>query len=1210
MCDAMRSNNVHLAGSGDSTLPSGLSRSFLELLCLNISGGLLGGYIQDGFPLYCVNDYMIEHLGYKDYSAFAADIGGLVFNGIHPEDRDTVGQQVGELLRAGQTYEVQYRMRRADGSYIWVNDVGRSVTDEQGRAVCLSTIRDITGAVQDKSVLLQREQAYDRLFESVVCGIVQYELIPDSGRVLFHKANPEAMRIFGYTPEQFAAKTDWDLPSLIYPEDRARILASAGSLHDIGDKDSFEYRLLQRDGSPCWIIGTAELIRGTDGTPLVQSVFMDINRRKKAELENLELLQRNRMSDELLRLALENTDVCVVYYYPQQRRMVVPARTSARYGWKPVYENTPGSLSDCVYPEDRDYVLTQFEEFDRKATASREFRTADGRAWVRVTLSAVERDADGNVIAAVGLVEDRTKQRQAESAHSALSQLNQEVLRSLDRLFFGVYRIDLRAGVIRAVRAPAEAEANGVTGEDSPYDVARLSTLYHPDDRAAFCHELSLETLRNLQAAGERSVEREYRRRIGSEYHWVSRMVYLNHADFGTESAIVVLTDISDRRRQEDVLHALGREYFAIYYVDLQEDTFQIMRSDPAVAGGLGIGRRNCYSSVIRQYVQSFVHPEDQAGMSAFCSVSSLRALTPAHPEFSRTFRKLVDGRYEWMQIRFILSSDGKNAPPLVTLAIRDVDEDIREQLETKQLLADALRRAENANSAKSDFLSKMSHDIRTPMNAIIGMTALAAANLGSTERVHDCLDKIALSSKHLLALINEVLDMSKIESGKLDLNIAKTSLPDLVESTLALVRPEVEGKSQRLRVNLERVEHEQVLCDTLRLQQVLVNILSNACKYTPEGGTIRLVIAEQPATLAGRAIFQLICRDNGVGMSEDFQKHLFEPFSRADDSRISHIGGTGLGMAIAYNLVRMMGGTIECRSALGAGTVFTVTLDLELAGGAHSQVGALADLPILVADDDAPSLRSTVAILNSIGMQGEGVLSGREALQKTIDAHHARRDYFAVILDWKMPDMDGLATARAIRAAIGPDMPIIILSAYDWSVIADDAREAGVDAFISKPLFRSRLTYLLGNLAHAPVAADAPPAADRQPVSLAGKRLLLVEDNALNQEIAQEFLCLAGAAVVTADNGQQALDRFAASPSGEFDAILMDIRMPVMDGYTATRAIRALSHPDAQTVPIIAMTADAFAEDVQRAKDAGMNAHIAKPIDMDKLLRLLRLWT
>ncbi|WNX84489.1 PAS domain-containing protein [Agathobaculum sp. NTUH-O15-33] len=1077
MRDAARENILHLAESDGGELPSGLSRSFLELLCMNISGGLLGGYLRDGFPLYCVNDYMIEHLGYADYSAFVADIDGQVMNGMHPDDRAQIGRQVNERMRAGQTYEVRYRMRRADGDYIWVNDIGRRVVDDAGREICISTIRDITKEVESKRELERREQRYDRLFESVVCGIVQYELTADEGRVIFHSANPEAIRIFGYTPAQFAAKEDWRLPALIHPDDRAQILKSAASLQKPGDKDSFEYRLLRRDGTACWIIGTAERIDGPDGVPMIQSVFMDIDRRKKAELQNFDLLRRSRMSDELLRLALQDTDIYAVHYYPGERRLIVPARTRERYGWQAAYENIPESLAGFVHSDDRAAMGELFSHLAAgRHTASCEFRTADGRFWVRLTLSAVEAEENGRVTSAVGLIEDRTGQRRAESAHSALSRLNQEVMRSLDRLFFGVYRIDLRAGSIRAVRAPAEQDANGLTEQDSPYDPIRLSTLYHPDDRAAFCRELSLDTLRRQQAEGVRSVEGEYRRKINGEYRWVSRVVYLNNTDFGSESAIIVLTDVSDRRRQQNVLHALSREYFALYYIDLEEDMFQTIRTSPTTDALLDVSHHTRYSETIRQYILKLVHPDDRAAVSAFCALSSLHELTAEQPERRHTFRKLVGENYEWMQMRFILSSDSGGAPPSVTLAVRNIDEDIRQQLETKQLLEDALRRAENANMAKSDFLSKMSHDIRTPMNAIIGMTALAAAGTGDEARVRDCLDKIALSSKHLLGLINEVLDMSKIESGKLDLNLARTSLPELIEGSLLLVQPNIEQKHLHLTVDLKHIKHKQAKCDALRLQQILVNILSNACKYTPDGGSIHFCAAELPASRPGHGQYRLLCRDTGIGMSEDFQKHLFEPFARADDTRTSRQNGTGLGMAIAYNLVRMMGGTITCESKLGAGTAFTVTLTLELADGA--------------------------------------------------------------------------------------------------------------------------------------VEPAAVPVAEGKRRSLAGKRLLLVEDNALNQEIAQEFLRMAGAEVISVDDGQQAVDRFAASAPHAFDAILMDIRMPIMDGYAATRAIRALSRPDAAIIPIIAMTADAFAEDVQRAKDAGMNAHIAKPVDVDQLLRLLSLWT
>ena len=538
-----------------------------------------------------------------------------------------------------------------------------------------------------------------------------------------------------------------------------------------------------------------------------------------------------------------------------------------------------------------------------------------------------------------------------------------------------------------------------------------------------------------------------------------------------------------------------------------------------------------------------------------------------------------------------------------------DVSQEKKAEIESHKALKDAYRAAENASRAKTEFLSNMSHDIRTPMNAIIGLTAIAGANIESQDRVVECLGKITKSSRHLLGLINEVLDMARIESGRMSLAEEDFSLPELVDNLLTITKPAIDEHHHQLEAHVEHIEHEAVCGDSLRIQQVFVNLMSNAVKYTPDGGNIILTIKEKPNGFSELGCYEFSIEDNGIGMTPEFQKIMFEPFSRADDHRTTKVQGTGLGMAIARNIVNLMNGDIQVESAPNKGTKITVTVYLKLQKNEKEQEKELLDLPVLVVDDDKTCCESTVATLQEIGIAGEWVLTGKEAVERCYARHETNSDYFAVILDWKMPEMDGIATARKIRERVGEDVTIIILTSFDFSEIEEEARAAGVNAFMAKPLFRSRLTATLRQFTSGKKEENARNyLEDFAKENYAGKRILLVEDNELNREIAAEIIGMTGVTIDSAENGKIAVEKVMEAPEKWYDLIFMDIQMPIMNGYEATAAIRALAGSRGK-VPIIAMTANAFAEDVQLAKNTGMNEHIAKPLDLNKLNDVLKQW-
>lgn len=517
--------------------------------------------------------------------------------------------------------------------------------------------------------------------------------------------------------------------------------------------------------------------------------------------------------------------------------------------------------------------------------------------------------------------------------------------------------------------------------------------------------------------------------------------------------------------------------------------------------------------------------------------------------------------------------------------------------------LEQSRRDAAEASMAKSEFLANMSHDIRTPMNAIVGMTAIATAHIDDEEQVKGCLRKITLSSKQLLGLINDILDMSKIESGKMTLTDENTSLKDLFDGIVSIMQPQINTKSQHFDVHVENVSTEHVWCDGVRLNQVLLNLLSNATKYTPEGGTIRLTLSEGSSPRGDEyARIYVSVKDNGIGMSPEFLEKIYESYARADSARTQKIEGTGLGMTITKYIVDAMEGTIEIHSEVNKGSEFKLTFDFKKAPAAEVNM-VLPAWNMLVVDDDEFLCKSTIDTLKTFGVNAEWTLSGERAIELAIQRHSRNDDYQIILLDWKLPGMNGIQVAKILREHLGENVPILLISAYDWSDFETEAREAGINGFISKPLFKSTLFNNLHKYVHED---ETPEEAQELSANLAGRRVLVAEDNELNWEVANALLSDLGLELEWAEDGRVCLEKFENSQPGYYDLILMDIRMPYMSGYEAAQAIRKSLHPDAETVPIIAMSADAFPEDIKHCLDCGMNAHTAKPINIADIVKLM----
>ena len=598
-------------------------------------------------------------------------------------------------------------------------------------------------------------------------------------------------------------------------------------------------------------------------------------------------------------------------------------------------------------------------------------------------------------------------------------------------------------------------------------------------------------------------------------------------------------------------------------------------------------------------YVLGKLHPQDTEGQRSK-HLKGLLVNEQREWDFEYVHKKT--GEQRWFHIIAMGSEIEKKQKCIIVMSDRTADRKMN------QALSDAVSAAETANRAKSTFLSNMSHDIRTPMNAIIGFTTLAVSNIENQEKVRDYLGKILASSNHLLSLINDILDMSRIESGKIHLEETKVNLSDLLHDLKTIISGQIHAKQLELYMDAMDVTDEDIYCDKTRLNQVLLNLLSNAIKFTPAGGTVSVRLRQFPSTQKDCAQYEIRVKDNGIGMSQEFAQKIFDPFERERTSTVSKIQGTGLGMAISKNIVNMMGGTIEIKTQKNKGTEFIIRLMFRIQSEQHrvEKITELEGLKALVVDDDFNTCDSVTKMLVKVGMRSEWTLSGKEAVLRAKQSIELGDAFHAYIIDWRLPDMNGIEVTRQIRS-LGDDTPIIILTAYDWSEIEVEAKAAGITAFCAKPMFMSDLRETLMTALGQKKEQNNDDVLPEADFNFKNKHILLVEDNELNSEIATEILTEYGFIVDTAENGAEALEKVSTSKPGTYDLVLMDVQMPVMNGYEATKCIRKLKDPALANISILAMTANAFDEDRKKALESGMDGFLSKPIVIEELVQALK---
>lgn len=1044
-----------------------LSSQRQQILNNSLAGGMIGGYLEKGFPFYFINLRMLKYLGYDSEKEFVSDIHGSLPNSIHPEDRKDAIKEAKHQLAENGEYTLEYRMRKKDGSYIWVHDVAHRAEAEDGRAAIISVCIDITAQKQAQNEILH-------IYNNIPGAVFRCRF--DEGFSVI-TANDGLYEFIGYSREEFAAMGN-QMAAVIYPDD---LVAMADKLREqlkYGNTIHNENRLIRKDGKIKWISIQAQLFTEENGEQHFYCVFVDITEEKLLQERVKELYEK-----ELAYFAEMSSDGGCI-----QGRMNVTQNVVENYVAAP------------------DVAVTE-----------------------------------------IGKTYEYTVEKMAESA------------------------VD-------------------------------------PDYRKRIRTELERKKIIEDFAAGKVHHKYDYlRKRKDGSVFWskTNFQAYLN-PETGDIVAFFYTSDETEKKMQKKLLYKItDLDYDLIADIDIVHDTHRLFALNQKVQNAIPL--KGKFQEEVSKVAEQFM---DEGARKVY--LENLNYDFMIHKLSKQRSYSFIIGmkdtegntQVKRFEVFYIDSDLGR-----VCMARTDVTDIVRQEQQQKEELAAALAGAEQANAAKSDFLSRMSHEIRTPMNAIIGMCTIAAQSIGNDVKVEDCISKIGISSRYLLALINDILDMSRIESGKMLLKSEKIPMEEFINGINSICYSQAESKGVDYESIVDPMIDDFYIGDAMKLQQVLINIIGNAVKFTGEGGKITFSILRFKRT-KNDVTLRFIINDTGVGMNDDFIPHIFETFTQESSGITSVYGGTGLGLAISKSIVDMMDGRITVRSIKGVGSEFTVDVKLGITEEEklrHNQKQHhynFSHLSTLVVDDDVAVCESAMVTLKEMGIKAEWVDSGYKAVERVQNLWDHGKFFEMILIDWKMPEMDGIETARRIRRIVGPEVTIIIMTAYDWTSIEQEAKMAGVNLLMSKPMFKTSLVSAFSKVLGQKEEKEMPK--KEIDYDFTGKRILLVEDNALNTEIAKMLLEGKGFTVETAVNGLRAMEMFSKSEKEYYDAILMDIRMPIMDGLTATTNIRNLSNADAGEIPIIAMTANAFDDDVEKSKAAGMNAHLAKPIEPERLYRTL----
>ncbi len=1062
-----------------------------ESLILELSDdqhvGIVGGYCEENFPLYYVNEQFAHMLGYDNVDDFIKGIDGKVSNTIHPDDMKQVVKDLNNgNFYEGMTYKTTYRMPKKEGGWFWTVDKGKVIQAEDGRLAILSICSDMSDFL-DRQSELERQNYLSRItIDSMPGGY--HQCAAEEGFPFLYVSD-RFLDIFGWSREEIKTEFDNKFINMLHPDDRIlttsfveRIIENCGT-NRISDAI---YRMRGRDGY-IWVSDATSLVKVGDGI-FYQGTLTDIS--------SFVLGKESREKE------LKNS-----YRQLEEMHNIISASNMGTWKIELIDGRAPRMLAD-------EQMLHLLGIHGRYLSPEEVYT-----AW----FSNITPDAVESVLLSV------------ESMKTGHKNENTYLWQ---HPFLGE----------RYVRC-------GGTAKIVPGGYILSGYHYDVDD-------IVREQLRQHELLEE---------------------------------------SLAAEKKHLKVIASLSTIYTTIINIDLNTHDYEILNSVELMHKVAGTSGN--FDVVKDKALEAFMESDIRDEMRQFMDLDTMAERFENSNTIATEYRN-PEGR--WFQARFIVKTrDAAGRAQEVLYVARDFTEEKQHELEQEAALRDALIVAKHANRAKTTFLNNMSHDIRTPMNAIIGFTALAQTHINDTERVQDYLGKIHTSGTHLLSLINEILDMSRIESGTVKLEENVVHIPDVLHDLRTIIQGQVAAKQQNLYIDTLDVAHEDVVTDKLRLNQILLNIVGNAIKYTGIGGNIIVRVTEKPCKLSGYTTYEFSIRDTGMGMAPDFVGHVFDTFSRERSTTISGIQGTGLGMSITKNIVDMMNGAITVESELGKGTEFVVTIDFRLAEEKieYKPIPELQGARALVVDDDINTCQSVSKMLREIDMRPDWSTSGKEAVVRAKEASDIKEEYKVYIIDYLMPDMNGIEAVRQIRKVIGDEIPIIVLTAYEWTDFEAEAREAGVTAFVAKPIFMSELRAVLTNKDNGRDTAETEQNIVR---NYHGRRVLLVEDNELNRELASNLLGDMGLIVDTAVDGIDALSIITKAPDDLYDLVLMDIQMPKMDGYTVTREIRTLANNRKANIPIVAMTANAFEEDRQKSFLAGMNGHIAKPIDLEAVAKAL----
>ena len=786
----------------------------------------------------------------------------------------------------------------------------------------------------------------------------------------------------------------------------------------------------------------------------------------------------------------------------------------------------------------------------------------------------------------------------------------EQFLKLIAPKYMGVYVVDRKTDLFKDILGPSYFRQiiKDKKGKYSDALKVYCEQFVIESDRAKFDFLLNYDSLYACLNAGN-TYETIYHKTDGVPVRLSISSYSKNEKDISFWVFVNDNLDEKNKRleKQRKAIYGLAREYSSVWLIDHKTLIGTLIQSDQdSEAMKVGFIHNDAsynYQDKIRAYADLYVCDEFKEEFIKKTDANNIFKEIELNTTYRVVYKRLYGGKEEYYQLDFTkVDAVSKD----FIMAFKNVNAEYLEEKEKNEALQLALTAAEYANEAKTKFLNSISHDIRTPMNAIIGFTALARRDIENQEKVKEYLKKITTSSDHLLSLINDVLDMSRIESGKMKIEENEVHLPDVFNDIRTIMQPDIKAHGIDLFFDTLDVKNEDVICDRLRLNQVMINLLNNAIKFSKPGGIISVRLIQKPNAPKGYADYEIHVKDNGIGMSKDFQEHVFEAFAREETSTVSRIQGSGLGMAITKNIVNLMDGTIKVNSKQNVGTEFILNFRFRLTNNpvVYEKIDQLQNVRALIVDDDMNCCCSLSDMLSDIGLRSDWSTSGKEAIVRTEFAMNRNDPYGVYIIDWSMPDMNGIETVRRIRKIIGEDTPIIIMTAYDYSDIEEEARLAGVNDFCSKPIFMSELREVLAK----PFETHTDKKNKENDYSmLKGKKILLAEDNKLNQEVAKELLTDAGLVIDVVEDGDLAVAKMRYAKENQYDLILMDIQMPRMDGFTAAKEIRTLSNSNIANIPIIALTADAFSETKKAVIEAGMNGHVAKPLNVKEVLKTIK---